>query len=76
LWQSHLLPASPGMDPGQQKMMRYMPLLFVAICYKMSAGLTLYWTISNLLTILQTKITRMTDAPAAAPAGIVPKKKT
>ena len=74
LWQSHLLPASPGMEPGQQRMMRWMPLMFVAICYKMSAGLTLYWTVSNLLTILQTKITKMTDGAPAAVA-VVPKRK-
>src|SRR6185295_1818760 len=29
LWQSHLTPASPGMDPTQAKMMRYMPLIFL-----------------------------------------------
>lgn len=75
LWQSHLLPPSPGMEPGQQKMMRYMPLMFVAMFYRMSAGLTLYWTISNLLSILQTKMTKMTDDPALAPASTGPKKK-
>jgi YidC/Oxa1 family membrane protein insertase len=76
LWQSSLMPPSPGMDPGQQKIMRYMPLMFVAMFYKMSAGLTLYWTVSNLLSILQTKITRMSDDPALKPAVVVPRKKT
>jgi YidC/Oxa1 family membrane protein insertase len=68
LWQSHLTPPSPGMDPGQQKIMRYMPLLFIAIFYRMSSGLNLYYTVSNLLTIAQTKMTKMGDDPAAAPA--------
>jgi YidC/Oxa1 family membrane protein insertase len=75
LWQSHILPPSPGMDEGQQKMMRYMPLLFVAMFYRMSSGLTLYYTLSNLLSILQTKMTRMTDDTAAKPAAVAPKKK-
>ena len=65
LWQSHLTPPSPGMDPMQQKMMRYMPLMFLFILYNYSAGLALYWTVQNLLSILQTKLTR-TVAPAAS----------
>ena len=64
LWQSHLTPPSPGMDPAQQKMMRYMPLMFLVFLYNYSAGLALYWTVNNLLTILQTKLTK--NLPAAA----------
>jgi YidC/Oxa1 family membrane protein insertase len=74
LWQSHLLPASAGVDPGQQKMMRYMPLMFVAFFYKVSAGLTLYWTVSNLLGILQTKVTRMADEADTKSPAVVPRK--
>jgi YidC/Oxa1 family membrane protein insertase len=66
LWQSHLTPPSPGMDPTQQKMMRYMPLIFLFMLYNFSAGLTLYWTVQNLLTIAQTKLTK-TTAPVAPP---------
>lgn len=73
LWQAHLLPTSAGVEEGQQKMMRYMPLMFVAMFYKVSAGLTLYWTVSNLLGILQTKMTRMADESQAQPA--VPARK-
>jgi YidC/Oxa1 family membrane protein insertase len=72
LWQSHLTPASPGMDPVQQKMMRYMPLMFLGFLYNYSAGLTLYWTVQNLLTILQTKLTRANPQPAPAPAPKAP----
>ena len=67
LWQSHLAPPSPGMDPSQQKIMRYMPLIFMLFLYNFSAGLTLYWTVQNLLTIAQTKLTKM--QPEKAPAG-------
>jgi YidC/Oxa1 family membrane protein insertase len=62
LWQSHLQPPSPGMDPSQAKMMRYMPLFFMVFLYNYSAGLALYMTVSYLLTIVQTKITRMNQA--------------
>jgi len=70
LWQAHLTPPSPGMDPTQQKIMRYMPLMFLAFLYNYSAGLTLYWTVQNLLTILQTKLTK--TAPAATAPAKVP----
>ena len=58
LWQSHLTPPSPGMDPVQQKIMKYMPLMFMFFLYSFSAGLTLYWTVQNLLTIAQMKLTK------------------
>lgn len=67
LWQSHLTPPSPGMDPSQARIMRYMPLLFLLFLYNYSAGLALYWTVNNLLTIAQTKLTKMNEP--AAPAG-------
>ena len=78
LWQSHLTPPSPGMDPAQAKMMRYMPLMFMVFLYRYSAALTLYWTVQNLLTILQTKLTRTTPEPATPAKGPVltpPQKK-
>lgn len=68
LYQAQLTPMSPGMDPVQQKMMRYMPLIFVLFLYNMSSGLTLYWTVQNLLSIVQTKLTRTDDdKPGATP---------
>lgn len=61
LWQSKMTPMSPGMDPTQQKIMKYMPLMFMVFLYNMSSGLTLYWTVQNLLTIAQMKITKAKD---------------
>ena len=78
LWQSHLTPPSPGMDPTQAKIMRYLPLIFLVFLYSYSAGLALYWTVNNLLTILQTVLTknlRDPTAPAASPAATPPQKK-
>ncbi len=65
LWQSHLTPPSPGMDASQAKMMKYMPLIFLVFLYNYSAGLALYWTVNNLLTVLQTKLTKNLKDPAA-----------
>jgi YidC/Oxa1 family membrane protein insertase len=67
LWQAHLTPPSPGMDPAQAKMMRYLPLIFMLSLYNFSSGLTLYWTVNNLLSIVQTKLTRAA-AETATPA--------
>ena len=65
-YQAKLTPPSPGMDPMQQKIMKYMPMMFVVILYRFSAALTLYWTVQNLLTILQTKLTKIQDEKKAA----------
>ena len=71
LWQAHLTPPSAGMDPAQAKLMRYMPLMFMLFLYSYSAGLTLYWTVQNLLSILQTKLIRMQPEPAAGPGPVL-----
>ena len=65
-YQARLTPPSPGMDPMQQKIMKYMPMMFVFILYRFSAALTLYWTVQNVLTIVQTKLTKIQDDKKAA----------
>jgi YidC/Oxa1 family membrane protein insertase len=73
LWQARLTPPSPGMDPMQQKIMRYMPLMILVFLYNFSAGLTLYWTVQNLLTIAQMKLTKAKEPDqAGAPAKPAP----
>jgi len=72
LWQARLMPPSPGMDPMQQKIMKYMPLMFVVMLYTFSAGLTLYWTVQNLLTIAQTKYTYAKTEKEKAAAAATP----
>jgi YidC/Oxa1 family membrane protein insertase len=67
LWQSHLTPPSPGMDPTQQKLMRYLPAIFILFLYNYSSGLALYMTVSTLLGVLQTKLTKNLKDPAAPP---------
>ena len=65
LWQARLTPPSPGMDPSQAKMMRYMPLLFITFLYNYSSGMALYWTVNNVLSIVQTKLTKTVAEPAS-----------
>ncbi|WP_417620936.1 membrane protein insertase YidC [Parasphingorhabdus sp.] len=43
------------MDPMQQKIFSFMPWMLVFIMAPFAAGLQLYWTVSNILTIAQQK---------------------
>lgn len=70
IWQTHMTPMSPGMDPAQQKLMRWMPLMFLLFLYNFSSGLALYMTVNNLLTILQTWLLKRKLPPA--PAVVAP----
>jgi YidC/Oxa1 family membrane protein insertase len=72
VWQAHLQPPSPGMDASQQKMMRYMPLIFLLFLYNYSSGMALYMTVSTLAGVLQTKLTRINIAPVVSTASLKP----
>jgi YidC/Oxa1 family membrane protein insertase len=54
-------------DPMQQKMMMFMPVVMLFVLYSLPSGLTLYWTVSQIFSILQLYITQRTsrDEPAA-----------
>jgi YidC/Oxa1 family membrane protein insertase len=65
VWQAHLQPPSPGMDPAQQKIMRFMPLMLLVILYNYSSGMALYMTVSTLSSVLQTKLTKTNQIPVA-----------
>ncbi|MFT3897489.1 MAG: membrane protein insertase YidC [Thermomonas sp.] len=49
----HLMPAAPGMDPTQQKMMKMMPLVFGVVLMFLPAGLVLYQVANGGLGLLQ-----------------------
>ena len=56
LAQQHMMPTSA--DPQQKKVMTFMSLFFIVILYGMPAGLTLYWSVNQVLTIVQNIISR------------------
>ena len=62
MWQSMRMTPNPSADSSQKTIFLMMTLLFPVICYPMPAALTLYMTIQNLLTILQTWLTKDEDA--------------
>jgi len=47
------LSPSGGMDPTQQKMMMFLPLIFTFMFWGFPTGLTIYWLVNNLLSIGQ-----------------------
>lgn len=74
LWQTHITPMAPGMDPTQQKLMRWMPLMFLVFLYNFSSGLALYMTVNNLLTIFQTWWMKRNQPVVAQVAAAAPAK--
>lgn len=53
LWQQRLNPQP--MDEAQAKMMMLMPIFFTYLLSSFPAGLVIYWTFSNILSIIQQK---------------------
>lgn len=51
--QQKLTPPSPGMDPAQQKMMTFMPLIFGAFMLTTPAGLCVYMLVNAIFSVLQ-----------------------
>jgi YidC/Oxa1 family membrane protein insertase len=70
LWLMRMTPKTG--DSTQQKVMMFMPLIFLFFCYNFAAALALYYTTQNLFTILQLYQNRKQPAPVlekVAPAG-------
>jgi YidC/Oxa1 family membrane protein insertase len=50
-----------GMDPAQQKMMNFMmPAMLGVISWNLAAGLCLYWSVGNLIAIVQQAVMNRT----------------
>jgi YidC/Oxa1 family membrane protein insertase len=68
LVQQRLMPVT-GVDPVQQKMMLFMPILFTFLFLTSPAGLAIYWFASNVLVIGQQVLTnRLIGPPERKPA--------
>ena len=64
VWQMQLTPKTG--DPAQQKMMMFMPLVFVFVTYNFASALALYYTVQNILSIFQLYVTRNQPMPELA----------
>ena len=58
-------------DPAQRKMMMFMPLIFIFMCYNFASALALYWTVQNIISIVQLRLNR--DKNAAQPLTVIAK---
>jgi len=65
--QQHIVPNS--MEPAQRKMMALMPVFMLLFLYELPSGLTLYWTVSNIFSILQMLWQQRQSKIASAAAG-------
>lgn len=59
--QQKLTPTS--MDPAQQRILMFMPLIFMVFMFSFPSGLVLYWLTSNTLSILQQVIINRAHIP-------------
>ena len=73
VWMMSMTPKSG--DSSQQKMMMFMPLIFLYICYNYASGLALYFMVSNLFSVMQFYITRNQTAPTLEKVAVAGKKK-
>jgi YidC/Oxa1 family membrane protein insertase len=65
-WQTKMQPMTG--DPAQQRMMMFMPLMFMVFFLWMPSGLVLYWLVSNVWTIGQQTVTNRLIGPPPKPA--------
>lgn len=59
---------TPTSDPQQQKMMMMMPIIFTLMFYSFPSGLSLYWTVNQIMMIVQLALMRKKQPAAATPA--------
>jgi YidC/Oxa1 family membrane protein insertase len=62
-------------DAQQAKMMLFMPLVMMFMFYNLAAGLTLYYTLQQLLSVLQQWLAMRHDKKSTVPAPIAGKPK-
>jgi YidC/Oxa1 family membrane protein insertase len=74
LWQMAISPKSG--DPSQQRIMYFMPVIFLTFCYNYASGLALYWTTQNLFSIVQLYWTRNQPLPTLEKVKTPPKAKS
>jgi YidC/Oxa1 family membrane protein insertase len=62
IWQQRITPAT-GMDPAQQKMMMFMPVIFTVMFLWLPAGAAIYYGVTNIWVIGQQYLTNYLIGP-------------
>ena len=66
---------TPGVDPNQQRMMMFMPLIFGFMFYNFPSGLVLYYLTGNLVSIAQQWFFNRTEVAVEASRSVQPPPK-
>jgi len=61
VWQMAIMPRTG--DAMQQRIMMFLPIIFVVFAYNFASALSLYWTTQNLFSIVQLYLTRNQAPP-------------
>ncbi len=56
IWLSQSMTPMTGVDPMQQRMIQFMPLIFMFVLSGSAVGLVIYWSWSSVITIAQTYV--------------------
>ncbi len=72
VWQMIISPKSG--DAMQQRMMYFMPIVFLVFAYNYASGLALYWTTQNIFSIVQLYATRNKPLPTLEKKSDVAKR--
>jgi YidC/Oxa1 family membrane protein insertase len=62
-------------DTTQQRVMMFMPIIFLVFCYNFAAALALYYTTQNLFSILQFYQNKRQPAPTLEKRSVAGKRK-
>ncbi len=58
-----MAPQPTGMDNPMLKVMKFMPLMFLLFCYNYASALSVYWTMQNVLSMVQMRYNLRHDPP-------------
>ena len=72
VWQMVITPKTG--DATQQRMLYFMPVIFLVFCYNYASGLALYWTTQNIFSIVQLYLTRNNPLPTLEKKSVAAKR--
>jgi YidC/Oxa1 family membrane protein insertase len=72
IWQMIISPKSG--DANQQRILYFMPIIFLVFCYNYASGLALYWTTQNIFSIVQLYLTRNQPLPTLEKKSVVARR--
>ena len=72
VWQMVITPKSG--DAAQQRILYFMPIIFLTFAYNYASGLALYWTTQNIFSIVQLYLTRNRPLPTLEKKSVIAKR--